>query len=224
LAAITSALNQYNSATEAAMLQIAAQSMDSAAAAAEVPERAAKLMGRLRREGIVEDAPLHTSVICWFLGAGLPSEAWEAYHDSRKAGVEPDAVTFTAMMVACAQGDQLEQARSLQVEMPLRHVAPPLATHNAFINVCAARAATLTELPRHKHEQLQRLNVQIDVQSAVGLAHQPGSSREGEYCRLGNNTSVCELYQPARAINISLRVHHVKACSTVEAARVQGRI
>jgi pentatricopeptide repeat protein len=92
----------------------ATQHLDSAAAAAEVPERAAKLMGRLRREGIVEDAPLHTSVICWFLGAGLPSEAWEAYHDSRKAGVEPDAVTFTAMMVACAQGDQLEQARRVE--------------------------------------------------------------------------------------------------------------
>jgi len=158
----------------------ATQHLDSAAAAAEVPERAAKLMGRLRREGIVEDAPLHTSVICWFLGAGLPSEAWEAYHDSRKAGVEPDAVTFTAMMVACAQGDQLEQARSLQVEMQLRHVAPTLATHNAFINVCAARAATLTELPRHKHEQLQRLNVQIDVQSAVGLAHRQLQTLVGE--------------------------------------------
>ena len=158
----------------------ATQHLDSAAAAAEVPERAAKVMGRLRREGIVEDAPLHTSIICWFLGAGLPSEAWEAYHDSRKAGVEPDAVTFTAMMVACAQGDQLEQARSLQVEMQLRHVAPTLATHNAFINVCAARAATLTELPRHKHEQLQRLNVQIDVQSAVGLAHRQLQTLVGE--------------------------------------------
>ena len=158
----------------------ATQHLDSAAAAVEVPERAAKVMGRLRREGIVEDAPLHTSIICWFLGAGLPSEAWEAYHDSRKAGVEPDAVTFTAMMVACAQGDQLEQARSLQVEMQLRHVAPTLATHNAFINVCAARAATLTELPRHKHEQLQRLNVQIDVQSAVGLAHRQLQTLVGE--------------------------------------------
>ncbi len=93
----------------------ATRHLDAAAAAQTIPELAAQIMTRARREGVVEDAPLHTSVVCWFLAAGLPHEAWEAFHDSRKHGVEPDAVTFTAMMVACAQGDRLEHARNLQV-------------------------------------------------------------------------------------------------------------
>ena len=55
-------------------------------------------------------------------------------------GVRPDAVSYTAMLVACAQGDQLEHARNLLMEMQLHRVHPTAATHNAFINVCASTA------------------------------------------------------------------------------------
>ena len=149
-------------------------------AAEVIPEIAARVMGRVRREGVVEDAPLHTSVISWFVAAGLPEEAWEAFDDSRRHGVHADAVTYTNMLVACAQADRLEQARTLQMEMRLHEVAPTLATHNAFLGVCAARAASLTELPRRRHEELRRLGVDLDVQSAVRLASRTVQTLQGE--------------------------------------------
>lgn len=126
-----------------------------------------QILEECRAVGATEDAPLHTAIICWHLAEGRTDEAWPAYHHARIAGCPPDAVTFTAMMVACAQGDRLEQARQLQMEMTLHKVYPTLATHNAFINVCAARAKSLVELDEAEHKKLRRLNVDIDVQSPI---------------------------------------------------------
>ena len=100
------------------------------------PKVAAQVMSRLRAAGVVEDAPLHTAVICWFLAAKLPSDAWAAFDDSQWHAVTPDAVTYTAMMVACAQEDRLEHAQNLFNDMRTQHIHPTLATHNAFLSVC----------------------------------------------------------------------------------------
>ncbi len=70
-------------------------------------------------------------------------------------------------MAACGGRRPALACAPRQVEMQLNEVAPTLATHNAFINVCAARAASLTELPRARHEQLQRLGVELDVQASA---------------------------------------------------------
>ena len=137
----------------------------------DAPSVCLEVLTEARRSGVVEDTPLHTAMICWHLAEGLVDEAWLAYHHARQSGCPPDAVTFTAMMVACAQSDRLEQARNLQMEMRLHRVHPTLATHNAFIAVCAARAASLVELPEEQHAKLRRLGVDLDVQSPVELAN-----------------------------------------------------
>ena len=130
-------------------------------------ETAADILSRVRFHGVVEDAPLHTSLICWFLDRGMARQAWALYHDARGHGVRPDAVTYTAMMGACAREDRIEQARILHAEMALHGVSPTLATHNAYITVCAARAASLVELPERKHRELRRLKVDLDVQTPI---------------------------------------------------------
>ena len=141
------------------------------AGSAAVTDVVDEVLGELRRSGVVEDIPLHTSIICWLLQAKRPDEAWDAYHALRsEVGLMPDAVTYTAMMVACAQADQLEHAQALLREMRKSMVVPTLATHNAFIAVCAARASSLRGLPRERRQQLQRLNVDLDVSSPVRLA------------------------------------------------------
>ena len=126
------------------------------------------VISEVQRERVVEDAPLHTSIITWLVAERRPNDAWDAYH---RMPVQADAVTFTAMFMACAQLDQLEQARRLQMDMRRHFLAPTLATHNAFISVCAARTKSLTELPKRKHEQLQRLNVDLDVRTPIQLAN-----------------------------------------------------
>ena len=63
------------------------------------------------------------------------------------------------------------QAEAMLVDMRMSGVAPTLATHNAFINLCGARANSLAELPKWRHDELRRLNVRIDLDSAVGLAN-----------------------------------------------------
>ena len=57
-------------------------------------------------------------------------------------------------------------------EMSTKRVAPTLATHNAFIHVCAARAQRLTELDLATHKKLRRLNVDLNVATPVHLANQ----------------------------------------------------
>eukprot|EP00966_Prymnesium_polylepis_P291608 6735137-Prymnesium_polylepis.1 len=67
----------------------------------------------------------------------------------RAAGVRGDAVTYTAMLMACVHGDQLEQAQGMLADMRRMRVEPTLATYNAMVNVCAARCRSLTELAKH---------------------------------------------------------------------------
>lgn len=138
------------------------------------------LLQDMRSKRVIEDAPLHTAIICWQVASGLTEEAWRAYEQSRRDGVDPDAVTFTAMLVACAQADKLELACNLLDEMRLFEVNPTLATHNAFINVCAARSASLAELSRRQHAELRRLAVEVDVLSPVRLADQTLQTLLGE--------------------------------------------
>jgi hypothetical protein len=63
------------------------------------------ILERCRAIGVKEDTPLHTAMICWHVAQGATEEAWVAYHHARNVDCAPDAVTYTAMFVACAQVD-----------------------------------------------------------------------------------------------------------------------
>lgn len=69
-----------------------------------------QLLTRMRRAGVPEDAPLHTAIICAFVSERELQAARRAYHHMRERSIRPDAVTFTALMMACAYDDSLEQA------------------------------------------------------------------------------------------------------------------
>ena len=138
----------------------------------EVGEVCEEILERMEKIGVVQDTVLHSSIICWHLAEGESEAAWMAYHRARlNPWCAPDAVTYTAMMVACAQADRLEQARNLLMEMRVHKVYPTLPTHNAFISVCAARAASLTEMSLEEHTKLRRLGVDLDVQSPISIAN-----------------------------------------------------
>ena len=70
--------------------------------------------------------------------------------------VEPDAVTFTAMIMACAYRDDFEQSRALLLDMKQSAIESTLSVHNALINACASRAHSLANLGKAKKNQLQR--------------------------------------------------------------------
>jgi pentatricopeptide repeat protein len=133
-------------------------------------EGARRVLEQARRLSVVEDAPLHTAVICWHLEHDQADAAWKIYHESRVRGIQPDAVTYTAMLGVCARSDQLELATNLLDEMRLAQVAPTLATYNAFLRACATRAASLAELPRRRRRELSLLKVDLDVGSVVRSA------------------------------------------------------
>ena len=63
--------------------------------------------------------------------------------------VEPDAVTFTAMIMACAYRDDFEQSRALLLDMKQSAIESTPSVHNALINVRLAR----TRLPTSQSEE-----------------------------------------------------------------------
>ena len=81
-------------------------------------EEAHAVLGLCRRLGVTEDAPLHTSIVQAYLDQRQPDSAWKAFNEMRHVGVEADAVTFAAMLTACAMQDQLEQAHARPSPQP----------------------------------------------------------------------------------------------------------
>lgn len=56
--------------------------------------------------------------------------------------------------------------------MELDSVPPILSTHNAYLNVCAARCRSLVELPPHRRNDMRRLAVDTDPATPLRLAEQ----------------------------------------------------
>ena len=94
--------------------------------------------------------------------------------------VEPDAVTFTAMIMACAYRDDFEQSRALLLDMKQSAIESTLSVHNALINACASRAHSLANLGKAKKHQLQRLKVETDPAVALLKATQQLGQLEDE--------------------------------------------
>ena len=94
--------------------------------------------------------------------------------------VEPDAVTFTAMIMACAYRDDFEQSRALLLDMKQSAIESTLSVHNALINACASRAHSLANLGKAKKNQLQRLKVETDPAVALLKATQQLGQLEDE--------------------------------------------
>ena len=94
--------------------------------------------------------------------------------------VEPDAVTFTAMIMACAYRDDFEQSRALLLDMKQSALESTLSVHNALINACASRAHSLANLGKAKKHQLQRLKVETDPAVALLKATQQLGQLEDE--------------------------------------------
>ena len=61
---------------------------------------------------MTEDAPLHTSIVQAYLDQRQVDAAWRVFNEMREVGVAADAISYTAMLTACAMQDQLEQARA----------------------------------------------------------------------------------------------------------------
>lgn len=135
-------------------------------------QEAHAVLERARRHNCVEDAPLHTAIMQAYLDAGEPDAAWDVFNEMRMVRVKADSVAFTAMLTACAMQDQLEQAQALLRDMELDEVAPTVATHAAYIRCCAARCASLAELPKSRRRELAMLAVDSSPQTPLRLAEE----------------------------------------------------
>lgn len=135
-------------------------------------QEAHAVLERARHHRCVEDAPLHTAIIQAYLDQNDPDAAWDVFNEMRMVRVKADSVAFTAMLTACAMQDQLEQAQALLRDMELDEVAPTRATHAAFIRCCAARCASLAELPRGRRREMAMLAVDASPQTPLRLAEE----------------------------------------------------
>lgn len=81
---------------------------------------AGNILRRARKANVTEDSPLHTSVICAYVSEKNMEGAWEAFDAMQQMKVRTDAVTYTAMMMACVYGDKLEQVGSKENAQPPR--------------------------------------------------------------------------------------------------------
>eukprot|EP01133_Synstelium_polycarpum_P012209 gene12209-14297_t len=68
------------------------------------------------------------------------TKAIELFSDAKTKGMDPDPVTLTVMIDACAKNDRVEKAFNYYDEFKYLNLPPTEVTFNALINACSKRA------------------------------------------------------------------------------------
>ena len=55
----------------------------------------------------------------------------------RQKGIEPNVITYSALIRACAKGEQPQKAQELLQEMRQRGLEPDMITYSALTSACA---------------------------------------------------------------------------------------
>eukprot|EP00931_Biecheleriopsis_adriatica_P106333 TRINITY_DN8079_c3_g1_i5.p3 TRINITY_DN8079_c3_g1~~TRINITY_DN8079_c3_g1_i5.p3 ORF type:complete len:122 (-),score=24.85 TRINITY_DN8079_c3_g1_i5:105-470(-) len=65
------------------------------------------------------------------------NKAFEVFEEMQQRGVQPNAITFNALINACGKGSQAEKAVEVFEEMQQRGLTPDVITYSALISACA---------------------------------------------------------------------------------------
>ncbi|ELR16179.1 pentatricopeptide repeat domain/PPR repeatcontaining protein [Acanthamoeba castellanii str. Neff] len=116
---------------------------------------------------------IYTSLIHGCLLADNVDRAWDTFdHMRQREAIEPDEVTFTLMITACAQKGQVERARNVMEEMQLLQLSPTEVTYNAQIGAYYYAEAFLNL------ERMKAAGFRPDEVTYSALLH--ASSRNGD--------------------------------------------
>jgi pentatricopeptide repeat protein len=80
----------------------------------------------------------YTTLMNGYVGVGNVTEAWRWWRKMIQAGIEPDVMTYTVMLKACAKGGLFEKAMGLMEELEMRQLLPTRYTFNALLRATAS--------------------------------------------------------------------------------------
>ena len=129
----------------------------SAMANANQPEKAEALLNAMADTGVEADRHSYTSVISGFAKAGKPTRASKWLKRMLESGVLPDTVVFNTVLHAYAQAADASGARAVVREFEKRtldecpNARPDVVSYNTFISACA-RADLPAEAESAFHE------------------------------------------------------------------------
>ncbi|OMO72680.1 hypothetical protein CCACVL1_17666 [Corchorus capsularis] len=86
-----------------------------------------------------------TAIISAFAAHGDVNAALGYFHEMLNNGIQPDPVTFTAVLSACAHSGMVDEAKKIFDSMPEEHGISPSVEHYACMVGVLSRAGRLTE-------------------------------------------------------------------------------
>ncbi|XP_065857633.1 pentatricopeptide repeat-containing protein At2g37310 [Euphorbia lathyris] len=86
-----------------------------------------------------------TAIISAYAVHGDPNTALSLFHEMLDSGIQPDEVTFTTILAACAHSGVVVKAREIFDAMPKRYGIQPLMEHYACMVGVLSRAGRLSE-------------------------------------------------------------------------------
>ncbi len=94
----------------------------------------------MRGEGLELDLVHYTTLLSGLVNEGRVDEAWELYIEMYQVNdLDPDEMTYTIMMKACAKRAEFERAMGLMDEMEAKQMVPTRHTFHALLRA-ASRA------------------------------------------------------------------------------------
>ncbi|KAE8689761.1 Pentatricopeptide repeat-containing protein [Hibiscus syriacus] len=124
-----------------------------------------------------------TAIIAAYASRGDVDAALGYFHEMLNNGVQPDPVTFTALLSACAHSGMVDQAQKIFDTMPDEFGIPPSVEHYACMVAVLSRAGRLSEAT----EFISKMPVEPSAKVWGALLH--GASVSGDV-ELGK--SICD--------------------------------
>ncbi|KAM0944754.1 putative tetratricopeptide-like helical domain superfamily [Dioscorea sansibarensis] len=165
------------------------------------------------------------SIIAGYGMHGLCDEALDTFNSMIRGGLEPDGITFVAILAACSHTGRVSEARKMFDRMVIEHKISPNMEHYACMVDVLGRAGLLQEaaelvqrMPMEPNACIwgallnscriySNMNISEDiVKKVIGTE----TSSTGNYMLMSNTYAVCGMWEAAAAVRVLTKAKGLK--------------
>lgn len=165
------------------------------------------------------------SMIAGYGMHGLCDEALDTFNSMVRDGLEPDGITFVAILSACSHTGRVSEARKMFDRMVIEHKISPKMEHYACMVDVLGRAGLLQEaaelvqrMPMEPNACIwgallnscriySNMNISEDiVRKVIGTE----TSSTGNYMLMSNTYAVCGMWEEAAAVRVMTKAKGLK--------------